>query len=96
MKLKFAILAAAAVTMISGTAQAQIVPYGFGPDIYGGYSADVAPLVQPARVVCDAWGRCFRVRPRYYGPTYVAPAYVQPFGFYQRRHYHRYGYGRRW
>lgn len=95
MKLKLAILAAVAATLISGTAQAQIATYGYGPDIYG-YSTDYAPLVQPARVVCDAWGRCFRVRPRYEGPAY-APAYVSPFGFYPRRHhYHRGYYGRRW
>lgn len=51
------------------------------------------PNVEKARIVCNAWGRCWRTRPRYYGPRfYGAPRiYGRPM---YRRHYRR-GY-RRW
>jgi hypothetical protein len=96
MKLKLAILAAAAATLISGAAQAQIAPYGYGSGIAS--AAIVDQLLQPARIVCDPYGRCVRLRPRY-----AAPVYVPPIAFYPRRHHHRYGgygrhdrYGRGW
>jgi hypothetical protein len=87
MKLKLAILAAATAILFSGGAQAQIATYGFAPAFYDGPDF-VDPLIQPARLVCDAWGRCYRVRPRYVAPVYVPPL---PFGFYPR-HRHHYGY----
>jgi len=81
MKLKIAILAAAAATLFAGSVQAAFIGYGIAP-----YTAPVVvdPLVQPARIVCNAWGRCWRTRPL----VYAAPVVVYP-----RRHVHGYGSG---
>ncbi|HMN73667.1 MAG TPA: hypothetical protein PKA55_17545 [Rhodoblastus sp.] len=48
-----------------------------------------APTVEKARIVCNAWGRCWRTRPRYYAPRFY---YGRPM---YRRHYHR-RHWRRW
>jgi hypothetical protein len=91
MKLKIAILAAAAATLISGAAQAG--PYGYG--IPAPAAVVVDSLVQPARIVCDAYGRCVRVqRPVYVPPVVVYPRHRHYRGPYDR--YDRYGYGRGW
>ncbi len=29
--------------------------------------------VEKARIVCNAWGRCWRTRPRYYAPGFYGP-----------------------
>lgn len=35
--------------------------------------------VQKARLVCNAWGRCWRTRPRYYAPLYAPRPYYRPY-----------------
>lgn len=57
-------------------------------------AADLGSSVEKARIVCDAWGRCWRTRPRYYAPRYY---YGGP-RFYGHRHYygHRHRHWRRW
>jgi len=81
---------AAAVTLGAGifaAAPASAAPM-MDPFVAG--AADTAvPSVEKARVVCDAWGRCWRTRPRYYAPRFY---YGRPM---YRRHYHR-RYYRRW
>ena len=48
-----------------------------------------SPTVEKARIVCNAWGRCWRTGPRYYRPRYYRPRY------YRRGWGHRRGF-RRW
>ena len=45
--------------------------------------------VEKARIVCNAWGRCWRTRPRVYAPRfyYGRPAYRRGYGY--RRGYRR-------
>ncbi len=57
-------------------------------------NAGIASNVEQVRLVCDAYGRCFRTAPRYY--RHYGP--VARFGF-GGRHHHRHGgwhHGRRW
>lgn len=43
-------------------------------------------LTENVRIVCNEWGRCWRVRPRYYGPRYYRPRrYGPPPRFYGPR-----------
>jgi len=48
-----------------------------------------APAAEQVRLVCDAWGRCWRTRPRVYAPRfyYGRPAYRRGYGY--RRGYRR-------
>ena len=50
-----------------------------------------APVTEQVRLVCDAWGRCWRTRPRVYAPRfyggpryYGRPMYRRHYGY--RRH----------
>jgi len=76
-------LSGAALT--AGTASA--MPIGLATN------ADIASNVSQVRLVCDAYGRCFRTAPRYYG--YGGP--VVRFGYggggWRRGGWHH---GRRW
>lgn len=89
MTLKIAILAAAIATLFSGAAQAG--PFGYGPGIAVPGLA-VNPMIQPARIVCDAFGRCWRTRPRYIPPV----VYMPPLPYYGYGYGHRYHYGHRY
>jgi hypothetical protein len=72
-------LAAIAVSAALGMSAASAMPI----DKLGS-SANIGTQTQTVRLVCNAWGRCWR-RPNYYYGAY---------GFYPRRHY---GWGyRRW
>lgn len=45
--------------------------------------------VEAVRLVCNEWGRCYRVRgPRYYGGYGYGPSYGYAGPGYYRRHYH--------
>ncbi len=59
------------------------------PFAAGATQSDAAQNVEKARIVCNAWGRCWRTRPRYYAPRFY---YGRPM---YRRHYHR-RHWRRW
>ena len=50
--------------------------------------------VEKARLVCNAWGRCWRVRPRFYGPRFYGGYGYRP-RYYRRGWGHRRGF-RRW
>ncbi len=72
-----------------------------------GGAASAAPMIDPgvatanaradgvekARIVCDAWGRCWRTRPRYYGPYYGPPRWG--YGWGGPRHFYGGGWGHR-
>ena len=64
-----------------------------GPFVAGS-TKTTAPNVEKARVVCNAWGRCWRTGPRYYRPRYYRPRYYRP-RYYRPRFYGRPMY-RRW
>lgn len=68
----------------------------FGAAVFAAAPASAAPMADPfvggaaqsttiekARVVCDAWGRCWRTRPRYYAPRfyYGRPMYRRGWGY---------------
>lgn len=61
-------------------------------------AADLGSSVEKARVVCDAWGRCWRTRPRYYAPRYYGgPRFYGHRHYYAPRYRHRpYRHYRRW
>lgn len=94
MTFKRAILAAAIATLFTGAAQASPYGYGYG---YGpaGISVPgvaVGQMIQPARIVCDVYGRCWHTRPRYVPPVVYMPTplpyYGYGYGYGHRRHYH--------
>lgn len=57
-----------------------------------GSSQTQAPNVEKARIVCNAWGRCWRTRPRYYAPRFYYGRPVYRRHFYRGPRYYR----RRW
>ncbi len=76
MKLKYALVGLAALGGAAlSAATASAMPIGLATN------ADIASNVEQVRLVCDAYGRCFRTGPRYYG--YGGPVV-------------RYGYGGGW
>lgn len=87
MKLKLSILALAAlggVALTSGTASA--MPIGLS-------SNGISSNVDQVRLVCDAYGRCYRTAPRRY---YGGGAPVIRFGYGGGRRYGGWHHGRRW
>lgn len=56
-----------------------------------------ASNIEQARIVCDAWGRCWRTRPRYYQPYYGwgGPRYYG-YGWGGPRHFYGWGGHRHW
>lgn len=84
-KLKYALAGLTALgglAMVSGTASAM----------------PMSPITQTSnvenvRLVCDAYGRCWRrpnyYAPRYYAPRVYAPRYYGGYGYGHRRHGHR-------
>lgn len=52
--------------------------------------------VEKARIVCDAWGRCWRTRPRYYAPYYAPPRFYGGPRYGNRHHYRPHRHHRRW
>lgn len=90
MKLTYALVGLAALggaVLSAGTASA--MPIGLATN------ADIASNVEQVRLVCDAYGRCFRTGPRYYGYGYGYRGPVVRYGYgggYGRGWHH----GRRW
>ncbi len=79
-------LAAGAAIMSAPAAAAPMVD----PFVAGAAESTTAPTAEKARIVCNAWGRCWRVRPRFYGPRFYG-------GYGYRPRYYRRGWGhRRW
>lgn len=85
---------AAAVALGAGvfaTAPASAAPM-VDPFVNGATESG-APTAEKARVVCNAWGRCWRTAPRYYAPrfygrpVYRGRVYGRPYGY--RRGYRR-------
>ncbi|HRY03464.1 MAG: hypothetical protein KDJ20_09000 [Hyphomicrobiales bacterium] len=76
----------AAMSVSSASAAPMVDPF------VAGSTQTTAPNVEKARIVCNAWGRCWRTGPRYYRPRYYRPRYYRP-RFYgrpgYRRHYRR-------
>ena len=75
-----------AMSVSSASAAPMVDPF------VAGSTQTTAPNVEKARIVCNAWGRCWRTGPRYYRPRYYRPRYYRP-RFYgrpgYRRHYRR-------
>ena len=68
-------VALTAVALAAGATSASATPridVGVSSAVAGGAG------VEQARLVCDAWGRCWRAAPRYYRP-YARP-YYRPWG----------------
>ena len=88
--LKYAAAGLAALgTLALGSGPASAMPNGL-PAAAGQYSG-----IEQARMVCNAWGRCWW-RPNYYvGPPIVRYGYVGP-RYYGRGWGYRHGWGRRW
>lgn len=65
------------------------------PFVGGAAQSTTAPGIEQVRLVCDAWGRCWRTRPRYYAPRfyYGRPMYRRGWGYRggwgHRRHFRR-------
>ena len=81
--------------LLAGGAAMSVSPASAAPMVdpfVAGSSQTTAPNVEKARIVCNAWGRCWRTGPRYYRPRYYRPRYYRP-RFYgrpgYRRHYRR-------
>ena len=53
------------------------------PFLGGAAQSTTAPAIEQVRLVCDAWGRCWRTRPRYYAPRfyYGRPMYRRGWGY---------------
>jgi hypothetical protein len=87
-KLTYALVGLAALggaVLSAGTASA--MPIGLATN------AGLASNVEQVRLVCNAYGRCFRTGPRFYG--YRGP--VVRYGYGYGRGYHRgWHHGRRW
>ena len=88
----------------SGAFLAMSAALALGASIFAAAPASAAPIADPfvagaantvganvekARLVCDAWGRCFRTRPRFYGPRFYGGGYG-----YRRGYGRGYGYRR--
>lgn len=76
-----ALAAVAAATASAAPAKAWYVP---------GVALAAPVDVVPARIVCDAWGRCVRTYPRYIVPPpvfYPRHRYYRPYGWYGPRHH---------
>ena len=92
MKLTYALVGLAALggaALSAGSAAA--MPIGLA------INAGIASNVEQVRLVCDAYGRCFRTAPRYYG--YGGPVVRYGYGGgWRRGGWHRGGWhhGRRW
>ena len=71
---------------VFATAPASAAPMA---DPFLGGAAQSTTSIEQARLVCYAWGRCWRTRPRYYAPRfyYGRPMYRRGWG--HRRHYRR-------
>mgnify|MGYP007070992345 CR=1 FL=1 len=93
-------LAVAATLCLGGLTMA--APASAAPMLDPGVtrSSDLAtPRAEKARVVCNAWGRCWRTGPRYYGPPrfYGRPHWgPRRYGWGHRRWGHHRGWGHRW
>ena len=78
----------AAMSVSSASAAPMVDPF------VAGSTQTTAPNVEKARIVCNAWGRCWRTGPRFYGPRFYGPRYYRP--RYYRRHWRPRRYYRRW
>jgi len=95
-KLIYALIRLAALggaALLAGTATA--MPIGLATN------ADIASNVEQVRLVCDAYGRCFRTGPRYYrhyGPVvrYRHHGPVVRFGYGGGHRHGGWHHGRRW
>jgi hypothetical protein len=87
-KLTYALVGLAALGGAAlSAATASAMPLGLATN------ADLASNVEQVRLVCNAYGRCFRTAPRFYG--YRGP--VVRYGYGYGRGYHRgWRHGRRW
>lgn len=83
-----ALVAGAAAMSAPATAAPMVDPF------VAGSAQTTAPNVEKARIVCNAWGRCWRTGPRFYGPRYYRPRYYRP--RYYRRHWGPRRHWRRW
>lgn len=87
MNLKIGLVAASLFGAIVASPAASAMPIAPTP------AAPQVSDVEQVRMVCDAWGRCFR-RPNYYG--YYAPAPYYGPRYYGPRHYGPRHYGPRY
>ncbi len=88
MKLKFSILALTALGGIALSAgSASAMPNGLSS------GKGISSSIEQVRLVCDAYGRCFRTAPRRY---YGGGAPVIRFGYGGGRHHGGWHHGRRW
>ncbi|WFU38052.1 hypothetical protein QA640_26880 [Bradyrhizobium sp. CB82] len=80
MKLRIGLVAASLFAAIAASPAASAMPLAPAPQVSSG--------AEQVRLVCDAWGRCWRqpsyyygygyapyYAPRYYGPRYYGPRY---------------------
>ncbi len=87
MKLKIGLVAASLFGAIMASSAASAMPIAPAP------ATPQVSDVEQVRLVCDAWGRCFR-RPNYYGYYEPAPYYGPR--YYGPRHYGPRYYGPRY